>query len=137
MNYATHILHPQQKMGSPFVKMLCGRIKHSKNDTFKTSENLDEVTCIGCLGYKDNPARILRQYGHVRLIPPYGFALIPAWGYHIYIIAFSTDVSGNYWRYMAKTDFDTKHGVFEALTFKNAIESIINIIETKILKPDE
>lgn len=132
MNYATHILDPQQNPNSSFVRMMCGRLKHKRTDVIKTSENTDEVTCTKCLGFVSNPARILRKYGHVMLIQPYGISVSKSWGYQIQIIAFTTDTACENWRYIAEINQETELGSFEALTFKDAIESIINIVETKI-----
>lgn len=133
MNYATHFISPQQKKGSVYVRMLCGKIKNSRTDLVKVSENPAEITCTKCLGFADNPARTLRKYGHVRLIEPYGFTLSPAWGFNIDVIVFTTASSGQYWRLFIKHNTTIKLEYFEADTIKDAIKYVIKTIETEIL----
>lgn len=135
MNTIIHLLNPIQKPGSSFIEMKCGKTKHIRIDKINASENPGEVTCTKCLGFINNPARTLRKYGHVKIMKPYGFSLTAAWGHHIDIMAFTTDLSGGRWRYIANIEKQTITDDFEVENFHKAIEMIITVIENKFVKP--
>lgn len=134
MNYATHFLDPSATTNDgKWVRMLCGRVKNSRIEKIMTSDDPDKVTCTKCLGFHDNPARILRKYGHVTLIEPYGITLMHGWGFTIDIIAFTTtsDLCG--WRYMMRQGDHIYLGSFVALSYKEAIRQIIILIQNQLL----
>jgi len=68
MTQSIHLLDPVngKKPESQYLNMRCGYMKRPV-DVFHTS-NTAEVTCIKCKGYINNPWRVLRKYGQVKVV---------------------------------------------------------------------
>lgn len=77
MKQSIHLFDPVcgKKSGSMFVTMRCGMVR--KPEEIKSTTIAAEVTCIKCLNYINNPYRVLRKYGKVKVVESF---FVVVWG---------------------------------------------------------
>lgn len=68
MKPVIHLLDPVEKQTAMHKTMRCGLTRNVKTDEFRHTDNPAEVTCIKCRSYMNNPWRVLRKYGHVKVV---------------------------------------------------------------------
>jgi hypothetical protein len=70
MKQSIHLLDPVKghQLGSQFPTMRCGRTKNFNSVTPLFTTIPAEVTCTSCLSYINNPWRVLRKYGQVKVV---------------------------------------------------------------------
>jgi ribosomal protein S27E len=133
MKQAIHLLDPVngENPESQFLTMRCGYVKRPV-DVFHTS-NTAEVTCIKCKGFINNPWRVLRMYGQVKVVEDMFVMFWGQYGYRFDMCAviehpgcWTIVVSHNgRWH----LNLMTKAGNMAQLGFK-----LVDIIEAEIIK---
>jgi hypothetical protein len=69
MKPAIHLIDPVRGTADKqyqFISARCGRFERASKIVVTT--NPAEVTCIKCKNYIQNPWRVLRKYGHVKVV---------------------------------------------------------------------
>ena len=94
-----HLIDPvyDSRMNPGFVTTRCGLTQASEKT--KTTHNPDEVTCIKCRSYINNPYRVLRKYGKVKVLESFFVILWAGYGYELDMVAYA-DTPGN-WKIVA------------------------------------
>jgi len=131
MTQSIHLIEPVngKKPESQYLNMRCGYMKRPV-DVFHTS-NTAEVTCIKCKSYINNPWRVLRKYGQVKVVEDMFVMLWGQYGYQFDISAM-TDVPGTWnivvsYRGKLHLNLTTQAGNTAQLGFK-----LVDIIEKEI-----
>jgi hypothetical protein len=85
MKQAIHLLDPVKghQLGAQFPTMRCGRTQNFNSAKPLHTTNPAEVTCTSCHSYINNPWRVMRKYGKVKVLEN-NFAII--WGDYGYKI---------------------------------------------------
>ncbi len=131
--YVIHMKHPVQRM-APWITMRCGRLVNKNKDIFNITTNPEEVTCVACRGFIENPFRSLRRYGRLTIINDFSITLTHAFGYNWDIVAVkNTPLT---WSIFIGID-NTLENLYsrKAENTRNAAFQILEIIE-KILIPE-
>ena len=68
MTQAIHLLDPVANQTGRHKTMRCGRTSSLNTCEFIYSINPEDVTCTSCRSYMNNPWRVLRKYGHVKVV---------------------------------------------------------------------
>lgn len=89
MKQAIHLLDPVEglKFGADDPVMRCGRRQNLNSVKPVYTVNPDEVTCSDCRSYINNPWRILRKYGKVKVVESFYAILWADNGYHFDLVA--------------------------------------------------
>ena len=117
MKQAIHLLDPVKgtvDKGDQFITARCGRVARA-NKIVVTTTN-DKVTCIKCRNYINNPWRILRKYGKVKVVESFYALLWADYGYPIDVVA----------------TIDTPGKWVVSLAMKNEIHSVRAIVATSM-----
>ncbi|HSW67279.1 MAG TPA: hypothetical protein VLH16_01725 [Bacteroidales bacterium] len=81
MKQSIHLLDPVANQVGRYKTMRCGRTSNLNTVEPIFSTNPDEVTCTSCLSYINNPWRVLRKYGHVKVVED---MFVMVWGQYGY-----------------------------------------------------
>lgn len=94
MTQAIHYFIPAiGEKGSNYIEFRCGRRVHRLKEKYLLTQNPEEVTCIKCRSYINNPLRVLRRYGRITVIEGFVLVLNHDFGYK-YDIVVSIDRPG-------------------------------------------
>jgi hypothetical protein len=131
MKPAIHLLDPVANQ-STYKTMRCGRTQNINTVTPLFVRNPAEVTCTSCLNYINNPWRVMRKYGHVKVVEDFVVMFWGDYGYKFDISAM-TDVPGTWniivsYRGQLHLDLTTQAGNTTQLGFK-----LVDILEKEIL----
>jgi hypothetical protein len=87
MKQSIHLIDPVNghSMMPEFIKLRCGRVINPL-DVITTTSN-DLVTCIKCRSYINNPWRVLRKYGKVKVLESFFVVLWADYGYPFDVVA--------------------------------------------------
>lgn len=132
MKQAIHLLDPVKAHSRYLRTMRCGRTKNLNTVDFKHTTNADEVTCTSCRSYINNPWRVLRKYGHVKVVEDFFVMFSGDYGYKFDMVAM-TDVPGTWsiivsYRGQLHLNLTTQAGNTAQLGFK-----LVDIIEKEII----
>lgn len=95
MTLAIHLIDPVKRHTPPYITMRCGLTRHATKDAHESTTDPAKVTCKKCQGYLANPWRVLRKYGHVKVVES-GFVVVSAdYGYPFDLVAVP-DVPGKW-----------------------------------------
>ena len=133
MKPAIHLLDPVKgiREGSSFVTARCGMVRRT-GDIITTTKT-DEVTCIKCKGFINNPWRLLRRYGKVKVLENYYVSLWSDYGFRIDILAYHQ--LGDTWKIlMGNRAGITSETDIEAKTIIEVGFKMVDMIETEILE---
>lgn len=87
MTQAIHYFIPAiGEKGSNYIEFRCGRRVHRLKEKYLLTQNTEEVTCIKCKSYINNPLRVLRRYGRITAIEGFAFVLAHDFGYKYDIV---------------------------------------------------
>jgi hypothetical protein len=87
MKESIHLFNPAiGDMGSNYLEFRCGRRVHKLKEKYLLTQNTEEVTCIKCKSYINNPLRALRRYGRITVIEGFAFVLNRDFGYKYDIV---------------------------------------------------
>lgn len=93
MKQAVHLLDPVN--GKTFVAqypvMRCGRTQNFNTVTPLHTTNPAKVTCTSCRSYINNPWRVLRKYGKVKVVESFYALLWADYGYPFDVVAMAYD----------------------------------------------
>jgi hypothetical protein len=136
MTQAIHLLDPVTgyQLGSQFPTMRCGRTQNfNMAHTPVYTTNPEEVTCTSCKSYINNPWRVLRKYGQVKVVEDMFVMFWGQYGYKFDMVAM-TDVPGTWsiivsYRGQLHLNLTTQAGNTTQLGFK-----LVDIIEAEIIK---
>ena len=96
MKQAIHLLDPVTGIADKqfqYITARCGRVK--KAHEIEVTNNPEEVTCIKCKIYINNPWRVLRKYGRVKVVESFYALLWADYGYPFDVVA-TIDTPGNW-----------------------------------------
>ena len=68
MKQAIHLLDPVANQTGRHKTMRCGRTSNLNTVEPVFSAKPEEVTCTSCRSYMNNPWRVLRKYGYVKVV---------------------------------------------------------------------
>lgn len=134
MKQAIHLLDPVSghRLGAQFPTMRCGRTQNFNSATPIYTTNPAEVTCTSCQSYINNPWRVLRKYGYVKVVEDMFVMVWGQYGYKFDMCAM-IDAPGC-WNIVVShngrwhLNLMTKAGNTTALGFK-----LVDIIEKEIM----
>jgi hypothetical protein len=87
MKQAIHYFIPAiGEKGSNFIEFRCGRRVHKLSERYLLTQSTEEVTCIKCKSYINNPLRVLRRYGRITVIEGFVLVLAHDFGYKYDIV---------------------------------------------------
>ena len=94
MTPSIHLFNPAiGDMGSNYLEFRCGRRVHRTKEKYLVTQNTEEVTCIKCKSYINNPLRILRRYGRITVIEGFSIVLNHDFGYKYDLVLTVADLS--------------------------------------------
>lgn len=96
MKQAIHLLDPVTGTADKkfqYITARCGRVKQAHE--IEVTTNPEEVTCIKCKIYINNPWRVLRKYGRVKVVESFYALLWADYGYPFDVVA-TIDTPGNW-----------------------------------------
>ena len=132
MKQAVHLLDPVswRKRLPEYITTRCGYI--TDPEKIKTTANPEKVTCIKCKSYINNPWRVLRKYGKVKVVEDFFVMFWGDYGYR-FDMAAMTDVPGTWniivsYRGQLHLNLTTCAGNMAQLGFK-----LVDIIEKEII----
>lgn len=131
MKQSIHLLDPIADPAGKYYTMRCGYSRKTDIDNYKTTTNTAEVTCIKCKNYINNPWRVLRKYGHVRVLEDFYVMFWGDYG-HKFNMSAMTELPGTWniivsYRGQLHLNLTTKCGNTKQLGFK-----LVDIIEKEI-----
>ena len=88
MKQAVHLLDPVTGTADKqfqYITARCGRVK--KAHEIEVTNSAAEVTCIKCKSYINNPWRVLRKYGKVKVVESFYALLWADYGYPFDVVA--------------------------------------------------
>ncbi len=132
MKLAVHLLHPIQSPGI-WVKMRCGLTRNKITDKYIASSHPEEVTCIKCKSYINNPWRSLRQYGKLFVIENESAALAHDWGYCLDIIVVN-EHTGTWTMVVGKDGKRILHASLPASSMAELGAQLLRIYEQELIK---
>lgn len=135
MKQAIHLIDPVNgyKLGSRFPIMRCGRTQNINSVKPEYTTQPAEVTCTNCRSYINNPWRILRKYGKVKVVESFYALLWSDYGYPFDVVA-TADTPGNWIVTISrKTEI---HDVrrLEATNMADLGFKLVSIVENEISK---
>lgn len=134
MKQAIHLLDPVKGTADKqfqYITARCGRFEQASKIIVTT--NPAEVTCIKCKIYINNPWRVLRKYGRVKVVESFYALLWSDYGYSFDVVA-TADTPGNWIVTMSrKTEI---HDVrrLEATNMADLGFKLVSIVENEISK---
>lgn len=133
MKQAIHLLDPVIGNRSNHT-MRCGRSQNLNSvEEPKYTRNPDEVTCTKCRSYINNPWRVLRKYGHVKVVESFYAILWADYGYKLDAVV-TADTPGNW---VMSISLKNEIHLVRKLTATNMTDlgyQIVRIVEDEILK---
>jgi hypothetical protein len=89
MKQSIHLLDPVngKTFGEQFPVMRCGRTQIFNTATPLHTTDPAEVTCTSCRSYINNPWRVLRKYGKVKVLESFFVVLWADYGYPFDVVA--------------------------------------------------
>ena len=136
MNYATHLLNPIQAWGPRYIDARCGRRVHAQKEKIVTTTNPDEVTCTKCKNFIDNPVRILRKYGNVRVFGVTGIILFASNGFKIDLMMYKSNQISGFRTYTIHGETKSANSFEKTIaagTIKEAMNKLIKFYETELI----
>lgn len=135
MNYVTHFPNPEQQAGN-YIQFYCGLHRHISKDKYIVSKNPEDITCIKCKKYLNNPFRALRKYGAIKVYGDQALTLNGTLGNHIDITAMKQPDSA-LWSIIAKIgDEIIWKANYITFNIKELAFMILSKLETELnLKP--
>ena len=134
MTPSIHLLDPVNgyKLGSHFPTMRCGRTQNVNSAQPLHTSNPAKVTCTSCKSYMNNPWRIMRKYGQVKVVEDMFVMFWGAYGYK-FDIAAVIEAPGTWTICVAHNNgwhvnLTTKAGNMPQLGFK-----LVDILEKEII----
>jgi hypothetical protein len=133
MKQATHLLDPVKASTGGVQTMRCGRTQNFNTVEPIFTTNPAEVTCTKCLSYINNPWRVLRKYGYVKVVEDMFVMFWGQYGYKFDMCAI-IDYPGT-WNIVVShngqwnVNLTTQAGNTTKLGFK-----LVDIIENEIIK---
>lgn len=112
MKPAIHLLDPVANQ-TMYKTMRCGYMRNPEWVEFTT--NRAEVTCLKCKSYINNPYRVMRKYGRVKVVESFYVLLWADYGNKLDLVAVA-DVPGKWVVTMA---FKNKIHTIEAIAANN------------------
>jgi hypothetical protein len=133
MTQSIHLLDPVKghQLGAQFPTMRCGRTQNFNSAMPLHTTNPAEVTCTSCHSYINNPWRVLRKYGYVKVLEDMFVMFWGQYGYRFDISAM-TETPGTWniivsYRGKLHLNLTTQAGNTAQLGFK-----LVDIIEKEI-----
>lgn len=132
MKQAIHLLDPVTGIADKqfqYITARCGRVK--KAHEIEVTNNPAEVTCIKCRIYINNPWRVLRKYGRVKVVESFYAILWADYGYRFDVVA-TIDQPGNW---VVSISLENKIHLTRTLTVANMADlgfQLVAIVEKEI-----
>jgi hypothetical protein len=96
MKPAIHLLDPVTGTADKiynYINARCGRVQQAAK--MEVTTNPAEVTCIKCRNYMNNPYRVMRKYGRVKVLESFYVILWADYGNKLDLVAIA-DVPGTW-----------------------------------------
>jgi hypothetical protein len=92
MKPAIHLLDPVSGTADKiynYINARCGRVQQAAK--MEVTTNPAEVTCIKCKNYMNNPYRVMRKYGRVKVLESFYVILWADYGNKLDLVAMAAD----------------------------------------------
>ena len=94
MKQSIHLFNPViGTKGNNYIEFRCGRRVHKLKEKYLLTQNPEEVTCVKCKSYINNPLRVLRRYGRITVIEGFAIVLNHDFGYTYDLVLTVADLS--------------------------------------------
>jgi hypothetical protein len=130
MNYVTHFIHPEQRLGKPYIQLYCGKMVHETKDKYLATDNRDEVTCNSCIDRIDNPVRALKQYGDLHICRNH-ISMRPLPHTKLYASAQRIPASDS-WNFIIYNSEMMMNETRTCHTSKQVVSTLLELVETEI-----
>lgn len=89
MKQSIHLLDPVNGhlLGKQFPTMRCGRTQNFNSAQPLHTTKTTEVTCTNCQSYINNPWRVMRKYGRVKVVESFFVVLWADYGFKLDMVA--------------------------------------------------